>query len=277
MSRATVFPMLKPIQKSSVADAVYQQLRDAILDGEFAPETVLPPERALAELMHVNRGAVREALKRLEQGRLVATEPAGTRVLDFRVSARLDLISQLLFTRTGELDLDVARSLIELRSAISPEIARYAALRIEPEAARQLQGLCEQMRAASTDVERLQELSQEFWDLLAAASGNIAFVLIFNTVREAHERYSRRLRSVVAAQYLDVASFEAIAGAIVRGDADDAWRQAKRHATPISGKLSEEISALQEAEPPGSPGVPAPDAPTGRTERATGAGRGRPR
>jgi len=121
--------MLKPIHKTSLSDAVFEQLRGEILSGSLRVGESLPAERALCEMLDVNRGAIREALKRLAQARLVSTaHGGGTQVLDFRRMAGLDLLSALLFTPDGGIDRMVARSVIEMRSLLAPEISRLAAL-----------------------------------------------------------------------------------------------------------------------------------------------------
>ena len=76
--------MLKPVQKQSVSDAVYDQLADEILSGRMEPGTALPSERVLAEMLGVNRGAIREALNapgpgplaELRQGRVIDIDNA---------------------------------------------------------------------------------------------------------------------------------------------------------------------------------------------------------
>lgn len=57
--------MLKPVRKQSLSDAVFTQLRDQIVSGALAPGEPLPAERLLCEALGVNRGSVREALRRL--------------------------------------------------------------------------------------------------------------------------------------------------------------------------------------------------------------------
>lgn len=234
--------VLKPIRKLSVADAVYEQLRDGILTGRIEAGTELPGERTLSEMFEVNRGAVREGLKRLEQGRLISIQQGGaTRVLDFRSSATLELVSQLLITPSGRLDLDVARSVIELRAAITPDIARLAALRGGAELSGQLDELVDAMRTARDDVARIAALSEEVWEVLVTASGNVAYRLIFNTVGEVHHRYKSLLDGVLEPLYRDTSTLEAIVEAVKRGDPDEAAGCAQRHADPISQSLHSEI------------------------------------
>ena len=74
----------------------YQQLaaavRALVLDGRVPLGVRLPAERELAARFGVNRHAVREAVKRLEQVRLVrVAQSTDTRVADWRRHAGLDV------------------------------------------------------------------------------------------------------------------------------------------------------------------------------------------
>src|SRR5262245_26799715 len=53
------------------SDRIAAGLRQAILRGRYRPGQRLPAERELASRLAVNRGSVREALKKLEQLGLV--------------------------------------------------------------------------------------------------------------------------------------------------------------------------------------------------------------
>ena len=122
--------MLDPVSRRSLPDAVFERISERIFEGQLAPGDRLPSERELAQQLGVNRNALREALKRLEQLRLVSIHPGGsTRVLDFRRSSGLDLLTAILFSGSGELRLEAARSLVELRAVLGPDIAARAALR----------------------------------------------------------------------------------------------------------------------------------------------------
>src|SRR5687768_14972815 len=102
---------LIPVTRQSLSDAVFEQLRSRIVTGEMRPGSTLPAERTLAEMLGVNRGAIREALKRLAQARLISIQQGGaTRVLDYRATAGMELLSNLLITADGGLDVRVARS-----------------------------------------------------------------------------------------------------------------------------------------------------------------------
>jgi DNA-binding FadR family transcriptional regulator len=221
--------VLKPIPRMSLSDAVFAQLRDQIVSGALQPGAPLPAERVLCEQLGVNRGAVREALRKLEQARLVSIRHGGTsRVLDFRTSAGMDLLVDLLVSHPGPAAVDVVRSIVEMRSALGPDVARLAAARRSDEAVAALLRTTGAMRAADGDLGKLQELGHAFWTQLVAASGNVAYQLAFNTLREIYERSFEVLRGVLADELLDIAAYEALAQAVSGRDAAAAEAAARR-------------------------------------------------
>src|SRR5881394_2432896 len=117
--------MVSPVPRLSVPDQVFEQLREAILSGVYGPGERLPPQRALAAELEVNMASVREALKRLEQLRLVDVRHGdATRVRDWRTSGGLEALALL-----GSVDEDVIASLFEARRLLLAEAARLAAER----------------------------------------------------------------------------------------------------------------------------------------------------
>ena len=69
--------MFRAVSKQSLSDAVFDQLRERIMREDLKVGDELPPERLLCELLDVNRGSVREAIKRLQQAGLVQVRQGG--------------------------------------------------------------------------------------------------------------------------------------------------------------------------------------------------------
>ena len=173
--------MFEPIKKKSLSAEVYEQLRDHIVSGDVAPGASLPSERVLSERLGVNRAAIREGLKRLEQAGLIAIQQGGpTRVLDFRRSGGLGLLAAMLVTKDQQVRTGVVRSIIEMRRSMAPEVARLAARRATPQQIKALKYHVHQMNTASGELMRLQDLAMTFWGVLVEASGNIAFQLAYH-------------------------------------------------------------------------------------------------
>lgn len=220
---------LQPVQRSSVADAVFDQLLDEVLSGDLDPGEPLPGERALTEALGVNRQAVREALQRLAEAGLVEIRHGGrTRVRDYRTTAGLDLLPRLLVHGDGSVDADVANSLMELRAALGPEVARRCAERATAEQRRAIAELADAMAAVADDLEALVALDLQFWDAVVEGSGNIAYRLAFNGMRRTYEPIASLLQSTLAPELTDHAGRQVIAAAIAAGDGPAALAAAQR-------------------------------------------------
>ncbi len=182
--------MLKEVERIKLSDQVFSQLRDNILSERYQSGERLPPERELCNLLKVNRSSVREALKRLEQARLIETRQGeGSIVLDFRLTAGFDLLRDMI-EPAGEINEVSLRSIFEFRSLIGPEIARLAALRIEAPELEALEQIVEQIEeCADEDVHRFLRLDFEFHHTMAQASENLALLLIQNSVKDVYFAY----------------------------------------------------------------------------------------
>lgn len=217
--------MLRQIERQSLGDSVFAQLRDEILRGELEPGASLPAERVLCETFGVNRGAVREALKRLQQIRLVAMQQGGaTRVLDFRRGASLELLPSLVISEAGQIDPEVLRSIMEMRTALGADAARLAATRGGEELAAELEDVVARMRSAKDDLVELQTLALEYWDRLVGGCGNIAYRLAFNSMREIYDRFREPLRPILAEEISHLPGYLNLARAVRRGDEKAAQR-----------------------------------------------------
>ncbi len=240
---------LEPVARSSLSDAVFDQLAQQILSRRVEPGTSLPPERELAKALGVNRGAVREGLKRLAQAGLIEQRHGGgTTVLDYRRHAGLDLLTRLLVSPAGEPDRHVARSIMEMRAALAPDIARLCALRADAEQCGILRELVADMREAAGDesrgenLERLQLLSLELWDLLVSGADNIAYRLAFNTLRHTYEQIREALVIALAGELRQVDLCAALVEAIAAREPE----QARAHASAIVQRGSDGILAALE-------------------------------
>jgi len=218
---------LRPVRRQALSDSVFEQLRDQIVSGELGVGDPLPAERLLCDALGVNRGSVREALRRLQQARLVDVRHGGTsRVLDYRKSAGLDLLSSLLLTAAGGFDANVVRSVMEMRSALAPDIARLAAQRGRSVAPK-LHALVARMEQHAGDVVELQVLTSELWSHLVDAADNVAYRLAFNSLMDTYDRCRELLQQVLGDELRDTASYKAIAKAVAKGDGSAAEEHAR--------------------------------------------------
>ena len=176
-------PAFAPATRTSLTDAVAEQLAVAIVERELGPGERLPAERDLARQLTVSRIVVREALGRLAQRGLVDVRPGvGTFVAPLRRSSVGDpLRLYLRRQRVGHAEV------FEVRRALEPAIAA-AACRCASET--QLAGLADNLERTFdlvTAIERGDDAVEayawtdlEFHRLLAAASANPLFEVLLD-------------------------------------------------------------------------------------------------
>jgi DNA-binding FadR family transcriptional regulator len=234
-------PALAPIGRRSVVDEIFEQLRGQILSGELEPGQSLPSELELAEGLGVSRPAVREALNRLAAERLLSIpHGASKQVLDYRRSAGLELLPALLVGTDGSIDPEVVRGVVEMRSALAPDVARLAAERRDKAAVARLGAVVARMKEAGDDLERLQDLVEEFWSELVDGSGNVAYRLAYNSLRATYDVSKRLLTGVLAAELGDVGRYREIAAAVTDRDA----ARAEELARELIGRGEQSLKAL---------------------------------
>jgi GntR family transcriptional regulator, transcriptional repressor for pyruvate dehydrogenase complex len=220
---------LRPIERRSVADAVYEQLLEGVLRGELASGEALPGERELTTTLQANRQAVREALQRLAEAGIVDIRHGDrTRVLDYRSSAGLDLLPRLLVRPDGTPDTHVARSLMELRLCLGPDVARRCAERAGPQTHRAIAGLVDEMETRREDLATLAELDLVFWDRLVDGADNIAYRLAFNGLERTYEPIQAILHEVLADELRDIGTRRVIVAAVTARDGTPAASAASR-------------------------------------------------
>ncbi len=237
------------VHRAALSASVYEQLAGKILGGELPAGEPLPAERELAEVLGVNRGAVREAIKRLQQAGLVAVRQGGNSVvLDYQEAGGLDLLPALIAQPDGRLNSTVVRAILALRSALAPDIAAAAARQGGAALADALDARLARMRADAHDLRALQQHALDYWKQLVEGSGNIAFRLAFNSMTRTYTQVWDALAAVLEAEFRDLDHLGAIAAAVRRGNTEAA-RVAGRHHVEIGRQALER--ALDALEPTG--------------------------
>lgn len=126
----------------------------------------MPPERALAEALDINRAQLRKALAILEiEGRIERHVGRGTFLKEPPPLALAPGSLRTLAERIAPHDAMMARITIE------PELARLAATHATPRQIRAAQSLCADIRAAG-DWDQYEVLDFALHDLIAESSGN---------------------------------------------------------------------------------------------------------
>jgi DNA-binding FadR family transcriptional regulator len=205
---------LIPVEKMKAPEQIAEMLLKYILQGGVRPGDKLPPERTLAEQLNVTRATLREALKKLEQLKLIVIHQGkGIIVEDFH-KASIDLIFSLLVIN-GEIDLKILENILEARELFGTDVASD----IE-----QMKILMEKL-LKTTDPGKLQQLDFEFFRLLALASKNIVYTLLMNTIKTIHDKHLNLFLPLSTS--LDTTLQQEILQAVIDGDEEKAARSAQ--------------------------------------------------
>ncbi|GCA99576.1 GntR family transcriptional regulator [Mycolicibacterium sp. NCC-Tsukiji] len=242
MASPIIDPMdIAPVARSAVSDSVFAHLVDEILSGRVAVDDALPSERELALAFAVNRHAIREALKRLQQARLVRISHGGkTRVQDWRQTAGLDVLSTL--AATGAVPaLQIARDIMVMRRSVAADAARLCARNATAEQLASIAAAAAAYPAQRTDESFAVDLT--FWTAIIDGSGNLAYRLALNTLVAAFTDigFDSIADLGMAAELIDREAHITLAEHLVARDADAAHRVADE----LLGRVVDTLSARQ--------------------------------
>lgn len=173
----------------SISWHVFDDLRRAILSGQFAPGVRLPGERALAEQYQTNRNTLREAVRRLEYARLIEVRQGhGATVTDFRRSGTPELLLPYLQAQPPMAEVVRAvEDLLEPRTLIMSEVVRLAVQRAEGKDLELLRALGEELQQffAAWDVSSLVRGHWVWVERLVDAAHSISLRWLANSLFEA--------------------------------------------------------------------------------------------
>ncbi len=232
---------IAPVARAAVSDAVFAHLVEEILSGRVAVDEALPSERELSLAFAVNRHAVREALKRLQQARLVRISHGGkTRVQDWRQTAGLDVLSTL--AATGAVPaVQITRDIMVMRRSVAADAVRLCARNASDDQLAAIAGYAAAYPAERSDEAFAADLT--FWTAIIDSCGNLAYRLALNTLLAAYADigFDTIADFGWAAELADRDAHLTLAEHLVARDADAAHRVAD----DLLGRVVDALSAQQ--------------------------------
>lgn len=211
----------------SLADQVFEKLESDIIAGVYPRGEVLT-ELKLVEQLNVSRTPIREALRRLEQERLIRDSGKGSVVLG--------------------ITLEDLEDIMDIRLRCEGLAAYYAAKNRTPEDARRLRQLSElqDFYFEKGDFDHLREIDDEFHESIYEISGR---AVLMDTLRPLHrktQRYRRSSFSIPARRQKSINEHKAICDAICDGDAALAEQLVSRHIENAKATMIARFSQNQE-------------------------------
>ena len=201
---------MRSFKTASLADQVFEKLENDIIQGIY-PKGEILTELKLVEQLGVSRTPIREALRRLEQERLIEDAGKGSKVLGITEDDLLDIMN--------------------IRERIEGLAAYYAAINITEEGKAALSHIVDlqEFYFNKNDPDHLRKVDDEFHDAICRLSGR---TVITDTLIPLH-RKTRRFRRIAMEDRerttKTTQEHRAIYEAIVSGDALLAKQLTKAH------------------------------------------------
>lgn len=200
--------LLHPVEIQRASEAIYEQIKTLIVQGQLKPGDRLPSERSLMEVMGRSRPTVREALRMLEREGLIRTIPGGSGAVIQTLST--DLVAESLDTmlQVGRVSL---MELGEFRLHNDVAVARWAAQRRTQSDVDALSACLIKMEQCiqNKDWEGFIGLDPEFHCLLAYAGKNTVAAVMSRVLSQLSnpisiKRFSNQSESDTEKQVLNI-------------------------------------------------------------------------
>ncbi len=162
------------VRIGSTTNHVVTQLRDRILEGQYAHEEKLPAERNLAEEFSVSRGTIRSVLEILEDQHLVSRKIGSGTYVSHRELTNQQEISSI----TSPLEM------VEVRIALEPQIVRLAIANASYRDLEELRKALHQCEDCGGDAEKFARADTAFHMALANCSKNKLLHWVYERISE---------------------------------------------------------------------------------------------
>ena len=166
---------------TSQSDRIARDLRNDILNGRYQAGDRLPSERDLAQRFAVQRGPVREALRKVEQLGLAEIHPGGARVCPLE-TASLDIVGHSI-ELTDPPDPRLVRMVFEVSSTLLVLAGKLGAERGSEEDISRCLEVLEQLARPELSAAEEYACLLELSDALVKASGNLVLALAHRGIR----------------------------------------------------------------------------------------------
>lgn len=219
--------IFKPLKKSARSSEILaEEIQKVIIKGEIKPGEHLPSERNLAETFNVTRNTVREALRTLEQQRLVSIRQ-GSRitVLDYLTTAGFDFVAELFRTSKKEaaiLMMDIAKAW----SVIGKAMMFFAINEFDesyvPKVTEAVKAFADEAGKKNPDHTLLQGLDFEVQNRLMKSTGNQAMILLHNSIRNIYSHIAELFTPVVGDPLFMAENYVKMGACLENGDKEGA-------------------------------------------------------
>ena len=163
-------PDALPTVRGAAGVAAY--LRRAMFDGVYLFGERLPAERQLADAMNSSRSTIREALRILDQDKMIERRVGSGTYVRYRADTAADEVAEI----TNPLEL------IDVRLAVEPEMTRLAAINATAKDFEAIEAMLARLESSDGDANHFTKWDRRLHQLLAEASHNPLMASIYRHI-----------------------------------------------------------------------------------------------
>jgi len=212
------------VRRNKVYEEVAKQIERLILQ-KLQPGDKLPSERELAEMLHVSRSSIRDAIRSLEMMGLVEPrQGAGTIVREISAESLVNPFAHALKRRQ-----ELVSELLDFRKMLEPPLAARAATHASPDEISEMEEILQRQEGKLSQGEVAIAEDAEFHYSIALASGNSIVLKVIDILMDLLRDTRERSLQLKGRPERSLAGHRRILAAIKRHDAGAAKDAMRRH------------------------------------------------
>jgi GntR family transcriptional regulator, transcriptional repressor for pyruvate dehydrogenase complex len=257
-------------RNANIAQQIFEDLQRQILGGKLTAGERLLGERELAAKYGTNRNTLREAVRKLEQARLVSVRHGrGVTVADFRRTGTPELLSPYLQAGPDLSEVaDIIGDVLEPRILLLEYAARLAVRRAEPADVDRLSDIGDLLIAAfeAGDATVVARGFQRWLDVLVEAGHSVSVRWIANSLFDALRDTLERFPNLWVLEPTFPAYLTGLVQALRTGNEEAAAATTRNYYERVDRQLMALLHALAGVTPAASAGSNSADAGTARAD-----------
>ena len=238
----------KTKENQNIARKVFEDLRLQILRGTLGPGERLLGERELAAQYGTNRNTLREAVRRLEQARLVTVRHGqGVTVADFRRTGTMELLAPLFEASSDYTELSqIVQDILPARLLVLEFAGRLAVQRADHSDVKRLRDITDLVVAASRteDAQVIAKGFQRWLDALIDAGHSVAMRWVANPFLDSFRELLERFPEVWVMDKDFPEHLRSFIAALEAGNEEEAVGSLRAYYARIDAAVREGFSAI---------------------------------
>lgn len=168
------------IKEMKLHDRIINQIQVLIQDGRLKHGSQLPPERELAKIFQVSRHSLREAIRILEEKKILKTRiGSGTYVTLEDEAFAVDILARAIHR-----EKNTQFEIFQFRELLEPQIAKLAAQNAIKEDICAIEAILKQQQENLDNVMESKALDEQFHLALAKATGNAVLFQVIELLND---------------------------------------------------------------------------------------------